>query len=36
MIDQLQFSQAASPANNTNGYGGYLTIQLHTVADVVP
>lgn len=33
LIDDYQFEQKAAPANNGNGYGGYLTVQLHTVAD---
>lgn len=35
VVDDYQFEQKAAPGNNTNGYGGYLTVQLHTVADVV-
>lgn len=35
IVDDYQFEQKAAPGNNTNGYGGYLTVQLHTVADVI-
>jgi hypothetical protein len=35
IIDDYQFRQAAQPAFNDNGYGGYLTVQLRTIADVV-
>lgn len=35
IVDDYQFEQKAAPGNNANGYGGYLTVQLHTVADVV-
>lgn len=35
VIDDYEFKQAANPANNLHGYGGYLTVQMRTVADVV-
>lgn len=35
IIDDYEYKQSAQPANNFNGYGGYLTVQLRTVADVV-
>ena len=35
IIDDYEFKQSAQPANNGNGYGGYLTVQVRTVADVV-
>lgn len=35
VVDDYEFKQSAQPANNTNGYGGYLTVQLRTIADVV-
>lgn len=35
IIDDFQFEQKAQPASNGNGYGGYLTVQLRTIADVV-
>jgi len=35
VIDEFEFKQSAQPANNANGYGGYLTVQLRTIADVV-
>lgn len=35
VIDDYQFDQRAAPANNAAGYGGYLTVQLRTIADTV-
>lgn len=35
VIDDFEFKQSAQPANNANGYGGYLTVQLRTIADVL-
>lgn len=35
IVDDFEFRQLAQPANNTNTYGGYLTVQLRTIADVV-
>lgn len=35
IVDDFEFKQSAQPANNGNGYGGYLTVQLRTIADVV-
>lgn len=35
IVDDYEFKQSAQPANNLNGYGGYLTVQMRTVADVV-
>lgn len=35
VVDDYEFKQSAQPANNGNGYGGYLTVQLRTIADVV-
>lgn len=35
VVDDFEFKQSAQPANNDNGYGGYLTVQLRTIADVV-
>jgi len=35
IVDDYEFKQSAQPANNGNGYGGYLTVQVRTVADVV-
>lgn len=35
IVDDYQFEQKAAPASNANGYGGYLTVQLRTIADVV-
>lgn len=35
VIDDYEFKQMAQPAANANGYGGYLTVQLRTIADVV-
>jgi hypothetical protein len=35
IVDDYQFIQKANPGNNRNGYGGYLTVQLRTIADVV-
>lgn len=35
IIDDYEYKQSAQPANNLNGYGGYLTVQLRSVADVV-
>lgn len=35
VVDNYEFKQSAAPANNAQGYGGYLTVQLHTVADTV-
>lgn len=35
VVDDYEFKQAAQPANNSNGYGGYLTVQMRTVADAV-
>lgn len=35
VVDDYEFKQMAAPATNTNGYGGYLTVQLRTIADVV-
>lgn len=35
IVDDFEFRQMANPNNNTNGYGGYLTVQLRTIADVV-
>ncbi len=35
IVDDFEFKQLANPGNNTNNYGGYLTVQLRTIADVV-
>jgi len=35
VVDDYEFKQSAQPAYNSNGYGGYLTVQLRTIADVV-
>ena len=35
VIDDYQFIQGASPGPNKEAYGGYLTVQLRTIADVV-
>ncbi len=35
IVDDYEFKQSAQPANNSNGYGGYLTVQLRTISDVV-
>lgn len=35
IIDDYEFKQSAQPAYNSNGYGGYLTVQMRTIADVV-
>jgi hypothetical protein len=35
VVDDYQFKQSAQPAQNANGYGGYLTVQMRTIADVV-
>ena len=35
VVDDYEFRQAAGPANNASGYGGYLTMQLRTIADVL-
>lgn len=35
IIDDYEFKQSAQPANNGNGYGGYLTVQMRTTSDVV-
>lgn len=35
VVDDFEFKQSAQPANNGNGYGGYLSVQLRTIADVV-
>lgn len=35
IIDDFEFRQLAQPATNTNTYGGYLTVQLRTIADVI-
>lgn len=35
IVDDFEFRQLAQPGNNTNVYGGYLTVQLRTIADVV-
>lgn len=35
IIDDYEFRQMAQPAYNSNGYGGYLTVQMRTIADVV-
>lgn len=35
LVDDYEFKQSAQPANNGNGYGGYLMVQVRTVADVV-
>jgi hypothetical protein len=35
VVDDFEFKQSAQPANNTNGYGGYLTVQLRTIADTI-
>lgn len=35
VIDEYEFRQAASPGPNLGGYGGYLFVQLRTVADVI-
>lgn len=34
VIDDYEFRQAAQPANNGNNYGGYLVVQMRTIADV--
>lgn len=36
VIDDYQFEQKAAPGNNAAGYGGYLTVQVRTIADTVP
>lgn len=35
IIDDYEYRQLAQPAFNSNGYGGYLTVQMRTIADVV-
>lgn len=35
IVDDYQFQQKAQPASNGNNYGGYLTVQLRTIADVI-
>lgn len=35
LIADLEFRQSSPPGENANGYGGYLTLQLRTIADVV-
>lgn len=35
IVDDFEFRQMANPGNNANNYGGYLTVQLRTIADVV-
>lgn len=35
IVDDYEFKQMAQPGNNANSYGGYLTVQLRTIADVV-
>jgi hypothetical protein len=35
VVDDFEFKQLAFPGNNANNYGGYLTVQLRTIADVV-
>lgn len=35
VIDDYQFLQRANPGSNQSTYGGYLTLQLRTVADVI-
>lgn len=35
IVDDFEFRQLAQPANNLNGYGGRLTLQLRTISDVV-
>ena len=35
IIDDYEYKQMAQPAFNSNGYGGYLTVQMRTIADVV-
>lgn len=35
IADDYQFEQKAQPGENENGYGGYLTVQMHTVNDVI-
>lgn len=36
IIDSYQFTMLAPPGPNKENYGGYLTLQLRTVADSVP
>lgn len=35
IIDDYEFKQSAQPASNYNGYGGYLTVQMRTITDVI-
>lgn len=35
VIEQMQFVQLAPPGNVTTNYGGYLTVRLKTVSDVI-
>lgn len=35
VIDDFQFEQKASPGLGKNNWGGYLTVQLRTIADVI-
>lgn len=35
IVDDYEFKQMANPGNNANGYGGYLTVQVRTIADVI-
>jgi hypothetical protein len=36
IIDDYQFTMLAPPGPNKENYGGYLTIDMRTVADSVP
>jgi hypothetical protein len=36
IIDDYQFTMMTTPGPNSENYGGYLTIQMRTVADSVP
>lgn len=35
VIDDFEFRQEAAPGDNQQGYGGILTVQLRTIADVI-
>lgn len=36
VIDNYQFTMLSPPGPNSENYGGYLTVQMRTVADAVP
>lgn len=35
VIDDFEFRQMAAPSNGLSGYGGVLTVQMRTIADVI-